>query len=52
MESPYELKAHQRMEKDKEKVGSRKVELPDEFQNELIKKGGKGTSLRWSHQVI
>jgi hypothetical protein len=50
MESPDELKAHQRMEKDKGKVGSGKVESPDELQNELIKKKGKGTSLGWSRQ--
>jgi hypothetical protein len=42
MESPDELKAHQRMERDK--VGSWKVESLDELQEELIK-GGKGTSL-------
>jgi hypothetical protein len=44
------LKAHQRMERDKGKVGSWKVESPDELQEELIKKGGKGTSLGWSRQ--
>jgi hypothetical protein len=33
------------------KKESRKVESPDEFQNELIKKGGKGMFLGWSHQV-
>jgi hypothetical protein len=33
----------------KGKVGSWKVESPDELQEELIK-GGKGTSFRWSHQ--
>jgi hypothetical protein len=49
MEFPDETKAHQRMERgEKGKVGSRKVESPDELQNELIKKGGKGTSLGWS----
>jgi hypothetical protein len=42
MESPDELKAHQRMEKDKGKVGFGKVESPYEIQEELIKKGGKG----------
>ena len=52
MESPDELKAHQRMEKVKEgKLDSWKVESLDEFQNELIKKGGKGTSLGWSRQA-
>jgi hypothetical protein len=51
MESPDEIKAHQRMERGKEgKVGSGKVESPDELQDELIKKGGKGTSLGWSRQ--
>jgi hypothetical protein len=50
MESPDEIKAHQRMERGKQgKVGSGKVESPDELQEELIK-GGKGTSFRWSHQ--
>jgi hypothetical protein len=51
MESPDELKAYQRMENDKGKVGSGKVESPDELQYELIKNGGKGTSLGWSHQA-
>ena len=32
------------------KVGLWKVELPDEIQDKLIKKGGKGTSLGWSLQ--
>ena len=51
MESPDELKAHQRMEKVKEgKLGSWKVESPDEFQIELIKDGRKGMSLGWSHE--
>jgi hypothetical protein len=50
VESPDELKAHQRMEKGKQgKVGSWKVESLDEPQEELIK-GGKGMSFRWSHQ--
>jgi hypothetical protein len=44
-------KAHQRMEKDKEKVGFGKVESLDEIEYELINKGGKGTSLWWSHQA-
>jgi hypothetical protein len=53
MESPDELKAHQRMERGKrEKWVLGKVESPDELQEELIKKGGKGTSLGWSHQEI
>jgi len=47
MESPNETNSHQRMEMGK-KVGSGKVESPDDLQNELIKKGGKGTSLGWS----
>jgi hypothetical protein len=34
----------------KGKVGSWKVESPDELQEELIK-GGKGTSLGWSRQA-
>ena len=43
MESLDEIKAHQRMERGRQgKVGSRKVESPDESQRELIK-GGKGT---------
>jgi hypothetical protein len=33
------------------KKGSGKVESPDEFQNELIKEGGKGMFLGWSRQV-
>jgi hypothetical protein len=41
MESLDELKAHQRTEKDKKKVGSGKVESPYELQDELIKKRGK-----------
>jgi hypothetical protein len=50
MESPDELKAHQRMEKGKQgKVGSWKVESLDEPQEELIK-GGRGTSFKWSRQ--
>jgi hypothetical protein len=50
MESPDETNAHQRMERgEKGKVGSGKVESPDELQEELIK-GGKGTSLGWSRQ--
>ena len=51
MESPNDLKAHQKMEKDKGKVGSRKVESQDEIQIDLIKKVGKGTSLGWSRQA-
>jgi hypothetical protein len=51
MDMPDELKAHQRMEKYKGKVGYGKVESPDELQDELIKEKGKGTSLRWSHQA-
>jgi hypothetical protein len=52
MESPDEIKAHQRMERAKTgNVGSGKVDSLHEFQNELIKKGGKRTSLGWSHQV-
>ena len=51
MESLDKLKAHQRMEKEKGKVGFGKVESPYEFQNELIKKGGKGTPLWWSRQA-
>jgi hypothetical protein len=43
MESPDELKAHQRVER--EKVGSWKVESLDELQEDLIKKGGKGSPL-------
>jgi hypothetical protein len=51
MESPDEIKAHQRMERGKQgKVGSGKVESPDELQEELIK-GGKGTSFGWSRQA-
>jgi hypothetical protein len=50
MEFPEELKAYQRMEKDKGKVGSKKVESLDELQEELIKKGGKGMPLGWSLQ--
>jgi hypothetical protein len=51
MNSPDELKAHQKRERGKKgKVGSWKVESPDELQEELIKKGGKGTSLGWSRQ--
>jgi hypothetical protein len=38
------------MKRDKGKVGSWKVESPDELQEELIKKGGKGTSLGWSRR--
>jgi hypothetical protein len=34
----------------KGKVGSWKVESPDEIQGELIKEKGKGTSLRWNHR--
>jgi hypothetical protein len=49
MESPDELKTHQRVERDK--VGSGKVESPDELREELIKKGKNGMSLGWSHQV-
>ena len=48
MESPDELKAHQRVERDK--VGSWKVKSPDEIQEDLIK-GGNGTSFRWSRQT-
>jgi hypothetical protein len=52
MESPDEINTHQRMERGKKrKVGSWKVESPDEFQNELNNKGGKGTFLGWSRQV-
>jgi hypothetical protein len=53
MELPDEIKAHQRMEREKKKgkVGSGKVESPDELQDELIKKSGKGTSLGWSRQA-
>ena len=50
MESPDELKAHQRMEKDKGKVSYGKVESLDEIKDELIKKSGKGTFLGWSCQ--
>jgi hypothetical protein len=50
MDFPSELKAHQSMEKDKEKVGFGKMESPDDLQNEFIKKGRKGLSLRWSLQ--
>jgi hypothetical protein len=50
MESQDEIKAHQRMERGKQgKVGSWKVESPDDPQEELIK-GGRGTSFKWSHQ--
>jgi hypothetical protein len=50
MESPNEIKAHQRMEKGKQrKVVSCKVELPDDPQEELIK-DGRGTYFNWSHQ--
>jgi hypothetical protein len=35
----------------RERKGSGNVESSDEFQDELIKKGGKGTSLGWSHQA-
>jgi hypothetical protein len=48
MESSDELKAHQRRERDK--VGSGKVESLDELQEDIIKKGGKVTSLGWSFQ--
>jgi hypothetical protein len=42
MESPGEIKSHQRRERGKEgKVGSWKVESPDKLQGKLIK-GGKG----------
>ena len=51
MDFPEELKAYQRMQKDKGKVGSGKVESPDELQDELIKKGGKGTPLGWSRKA-
>jgi hypothetical protein len=34
-----------------ERKDSGKVESPDELQDELIKEGGKGTSLGWSRQV-
>jgi hypothetical protein len=47
MESPDELKAHQRMER--YKVGSWKVESLDELQEYLIK-GGRGTPFKWSRQ--
>jgi hypothetical protein len=35
----------------REGKGFGKVESQDEFQNELIKKGGKVMFLRWIHQV-
>jgi hypothetical protein len=47
MDSPDELKAHLRRERDK--VCSRKVDFLDELQEYLIKEGGKGTPLWWSH---
>jgi hypothetical protein len=50
MEFPDEIKAHQRMERGNQgKVGSWKVESPDELQEDLIK-GGRGTSFKWSCQ--
>ena len=49
MESPDEIKAHQRMERDK--VGYWKLESLDELQEELIK-GGKGMPFWWSRRVI
>jgi hypothetical protein len=49
MESLNEIKDHQRMERDK--VGSWKVESPDDIQEDLIK-GVKGASLGWSRQEI
>jgi len=46
MEFPYEIKGHQRMERDnQEKEGYGKVESPDKLQEEIIK-GGKGRSFR------
>ena len=48
LESLNELKAHQKVERDK--VGYWKVESLDELQEELIK-GGKGASFRWIHQT-
>jgi hypothetical protein len=52
MESPDETNAHQRMEREKkERWVLWKVESPYELQEELIKKGGKGTSLGWSRQA-
>jgi hypothetical protein len=48
MESPYEIKAHQRMERGKQgKVGSGKMDSLDEPQGDLIK-GGRGTSFKWN----
>jgi hypothetical protein len=46
MESPGEIKFHQRREMGKEgKVGMWKMDFPDKIQGELIKKCGKRTSL-------
>jgi hypothetical protein len=48
MESPGEIKSHQRRESGKEgKVGLWKVESPDKLQAKLIK-GGKWNVLQWS----
>jgi hypothetical protein len=51
MESPDEIKPHQRMERGKEgKEWFWEGGVTNELQYELIKKIGKGTSLGWSRQ--
>jgi hypothetical protein len=48
MDSPDEIKAHQRMERGRQgKVDFGKVESPNESQRELIK-DRKGSILEWS----